>query len=194
MMKIEGSGSISQTHGSADPDPDPHQNVMVPEHCLSERFSVDGVLLARFFSIDKVLSKVFFSAERALLARFSVDGLLLLMRFSVDGVLLKRFLSVDPVLLIHVAGVLSVELFTDIRSIHSGWSGSFRLLLSSVPDPDPHVFGLPGSGSFYHQAKIIKKPCFLLFCDFFWTFYLKKSISRKTFFKHNFFCWRLEGQ
>jgi hypothetical protein len=37
-MKIEGyrsesgSGSISQMHGSADPDPDPHQNVMDPQH------------------------------------------------------------------------------------------------------------------------------------------------------------------
>jgi hypothetical protein len=29
-MKIEGSGSISQRHGSADPDP--HQNVMDPQH------------------------------------------------------------------------------------------------------------------------------------------------------------------
>jgi hypothetical protein len=41
-MKIEGSGSesgsINQTHGSEDPDsdPDPHQNVMFPEHCLEE--------------------------------------------------------------------------------------------------------------------------------------------------------------
>jgi hypothetical protein len=45
-MKIEGSGSISQRHGSADPDtnpdpnPDPHQNVqnvqnvMDPQHWL----------------------------------------------------------------------------------------------------------------------------------------------------------------
>ncbi len=34
MMKTEGSGSISQRHGSADPDPDPdpHQNVMDPKH------------------------------------------------------------------------------------------------------------------------------------------------------------------
>ncbi len=38
MIKIEGSasgpgsGSISQMHGSADPDP--HQNVMDPQHCL----------------------------------------------------------------------------------------------------------------------------------------------------------------
>ncbi len=29
-----GSGSISQRHGSADPNPDPHQIVMDPEHCL----------------------------------------------------------------------------------------------------------------------------------------------------------------
>jgi hypothetical protein len=35
MMKIEepGSGSMSQSHGSANPHPDPHQNVMDPEHC-----------------------------------------------------------------------------------------------------------------------------------------------------------------
>jgi hypothetical protein len=34
MTKIAGSGSISQRHGSADPDPDPPQNFMDPEHCL----------------------------------------------------------------------------------------------------------------------------------------------------------------
>jgi hypothetical protein len=34
MTKIIGSGSISQRHGFADPDPDPHQNVMDPQHCL----------------------------------------------------------------------------------------------------------------------------------------------------------------
>jgi hypothetical protein len=35
MTKIAGfgSGSISQRHGSADPDP--HQNVMDPEHCAT---------------------------------------------------------------------------------------------------------------------------------------------------------------
>jgi hypothetical protein len=27
----------------------------------------------------------------------------------------------------------------------------------SVPDPDPYVFGPPGSGSLYHQAKILRK-------------------------------------
>jgi hypothetical protein len=33
-MKTEGSasGSVSQRHGSADPDPDPHQNVMDLQH------------------------------------------------------------------------------------------------------------------------------------------------------------------
>ncbi len=39
MTKLSGyrSGSISQRHGSADPDPDPHQNIMDPEHCLPGR-------------------------------------------------------------------------------------------------------------------------------------------------------------
>jgi hypothetical protein len=42
MTKIAGSGSatgyesISQGHGSAGPDPDPHQNVMDPEHCCMD--------------------------------------------------------------------------------------------------------------------------------------------------------------
>ncbi len=31
-MKLEGSGSISQRHGS--PDPDPHQNVTDPQQCF----------------------------------------------------------------------------------------------------------------------------------------------------------------
>jgi hypothetical protein len=37
MTKIagSGSGSISQRHGSADPDPDQHQNVMDPQHCCT---------------------------------------------------------------------------------------------------------------------------------------------------------------
>jgi hypothetical protein len=54
------------------------------------------------------------------------------------------------------------------------------------PDPlDPNVFGTPGSvsgpishrygsgsGSFYHQAKIVRKTLIPTFCDFFLTFYL----------------------
>ncbi len=39
MTKIAGSGSISRRHVSADPDPDPHQNVMDPEHWLHEMVS-----------------------------------------------------------------------------------------------------------------------------------------------------------
>jgi hypothetical protein len=35
MTKIAGSGSISQRHRSVDPDP--HQNVMDPEHCLANQ-------------------------------------------------------------------------------------------------------------------------------------------------------------
>ncbi len=38
------------------------------------------------------------------------------------------------------------------------------------PDPDPHGFGPPGSGSFYHQAKIVRKtlivPVLWLLLDF----------------------------
>jgi hypothetical protein len=30
------SGSISQRHGSADPEPDPHQNVMDQQHCKKQ--------------------------------------------------------------------------------------------------------------------------------------------------------------
>jgi hypothetical protein len=33
MTKLAGSGSISQRHESAVPDPDPHQNVIDPQHC-----------------------------------------------------------------------------------------------------------------------------------------------------------------
>jgi hypothetical protein len=35
VTKIAGSGSISQRHGSSDPDPYPHQNVMDPQHWLA---------------------------------------------------------------------------------------------------------------------------------------------------------------
>jgi hypothetical protein len=36
MTKITGSGCISQRHGSADPDLDPHQYVMDPQHWYSD--------------------------------------------------------------------------------------------------------------------------------------------------------------
>ncbi len=62
------------------------------------------------------------------------------------------------------------------------------MLLARVVDPDRYVFGPPGSasgsfshkygsgsgygsGSFHHQAKIVRKTLILLFCDFFMTFF-----------------------
>jgi hypothetical protein len=50
----------------------------------------------------------------------------------------------------------------------------------SFADPNPYVFGPPGSvsqrygsGSYYHKAKIVRKTLrFLLFCGFFITVYL----------------------
>ena len=52
MTKIARSGSISQRHGSADPDPDPPQNVMDPQHWLQ-------VAKKHFFCTKRV----FFSAS-----------------------------------------------------------------------------------------------------------------------------------
>jgi len=58
---------------------------------------------------------------------------------------------------------------------------------TSVADPDPYVFCCcyccsPGSRRYElrilnlrHQAKMVNKPQFLLFCDFFMTFYLSVS-------------------
>jgi hypothetical protein len=62
------------------------------------------------------------------------------------------------------------------------WSGSESLLvpyaLGSVADPDPpepHVFGPPGSGSFYHHAKIVRITLIPNVCDFFLTFLSLKN-------------------
>jgi hypothetical protein len=55
MTKTKGSGSISQRHGS--PDPDPPQNVMDPQHCFEVvKIAVDyieislGNFVMSFFS------------------------------------------------------------------------------------------------------------------------------------------------
>jgi hypothetical protein len=47
--------------------------------------------------------------------------------------------------------------------------------VGSVADPDPN----PAVGSFYNQAKIVRKPLLLLFCDIFVTFYLRKMMFNK---------------
>jgi hypothetical protein len=46
-------GSISQRHGSEDPDPDPHQNVLYPEHCPPP-----PVVWQRERSLDALLIKL----------------------------------------------------------------------------------------------------------------------------------------
>jgi hypothetical protein len=83
------------------------------------------------------------------------------------------------------------------------FSSKFTSVDSSVPDPnpdppDPHVFGPPGSGSFYQQAKIVRKPLIPTVCDF---LPLKndvnvpsKSNKQKNLYKKLVSCWHLEGQ
>jgi hypothetical protein len=71
-----------------------------------------------------------------------------------------------------------------VESIRAGLAMKTKqTVISSVPNPVPHVFGPPGfesisprygSGSFSHQAKIVRITLIpkVLYCDFFWTFYL----------------------
>ncbi len=85
---------------------------------------------------------------------------------------------------------------------------------TSVPDPDPHVFGLPGSGStsltqrygsgsgsFCHQAKIVIKtwiPTVLWLLLDFLSLINDVNVPSKSYKQKNFFLlvfwWRLEGQ
>jgi hypothetical protein len=57
MTKIEGSGSrsgsISQGHGSADPDP--HQNVMDTQHCFKSLMMTLAFFLLKLISEWKTL-------------------------------------------------------------------------------------------------------------------------------------------
>jgi hypothetical protein len=52
-MKIEGYGSISQTHESADPDPDPHQNFMDPQHWKEPHASCLPVVGRKVAKVDQ---------------------------------------------------------------------------------------------------------------------------------------------
>jgi pimeloyl-ACP methyl ester carboxylesterase len=56
MTKIAGSRYISQRHGSADPDPNPHQKVMDPQHCSQGYTVIAPDMLGHGFSScpDKV--------------------------------------------------------------------------------------------------------------------------------------------
>ncbi len=58
MTKIAGSGSISQSHGSADPDPDPYQNVMDPEHCFPHSYTQQSAANCTFTWYPTILSHV----------------------------------------------------------------------------------------------------------------------------------------
>jgi hypothetical protein len=62
-------------------------------------------------------------------------------------------------------------------------SGTLIVIINVAdPDPsDPYVFGPPGSGSgsFYHQAKKVRKPLVPMICDFFFTFHLLKMMYSK---------------
>ncbi len=68
-----------------------------------------------------------------------------------------------------VGGEADLADAVDARALVPLMFGQVGSLPSSVVDPDPYVFGLPGSGSvsqrygsgsvsFYHQAKIVRKP------------------------------------
>jgi hypothetical protein len=65
----------------------------------------------------------------------------------------------------------------------SARSGTRLCPKSSIADPDPnpdppdpHVFGPPGSGSFYHHAKIVRKTLVPTIFWLFFTFYLWKMM------------------
>jgi hypothetical protein len=59
MTKIAGSGSISQRPGSADPDPDPLQNVMDPQHCFgySTEIQWSGTVGSLILAVDYLACK-----------------------------------------------------------------------------------------------------------------------------------------
>jgi hypothetical protein len=63
MMKKKGSGfgSISQRHGFADTDPDPHQNVMDPQHCIKTTNFIQAILGKAVAQQDQVSSKKYSS-------------------------------------------------------------------------------------------------------------------------------------
>jgi hypothetical protein len=84
--------------------------------------------------------------------------------------------------------VSNIEAMPD-SSVTLGRGSPGEIPAGSVENLDPYVFGPPGSGtistgsrsgtgSFYHQAKIVRETSIptVLFCDFFMTFYLSKMM------------------
>ncbi len=74
----------------------------------------------------------------------------------------------------------SVSTWQQFRVGQIVWFGCLsaisQLASGSVADPDPHVFGPPGSGygSFYHHAKIVKKTLIPTILWLFLTFIFEK--------------------
>jgi hypothetical protein len=92
-----------------------------------------------------------------------------------------------------------VDLHSGIGLDHSAFTMQKSMVVTSVPDPDPpdpHVFGPPGSGStsqryrsgsFYHNAKIVRKTFIPTTLRLFLIFYLTKSnIQKKLCYKISF--------
>jgi hypothetical protein len=95
MTKIAGSGSISQRHRSADPDPAPPQNVMDPQHCQEGRLG--GTHL--FFHARDSLFKLSFFQRRRLEPTISFvlrGNLRLLQLGSLGRHVVRRRLSYIP--------------------------------------------------------------------------------------------------
>ncbi len=57
IYRVDWSGSISQSHGSADPDPNPHQNVMDPEHWLAGASTYHSKFACNFKILSVQISK-----------------------------------------------------------------------------------------------------------------------------------------
>jgi hypothetical protein len=116
MMKIEGSasGSISQRHGSADPDPDPHQNVMDPQHWTK------GALNQHFIQFH-------FKQYANLKINFSEDNLCLEPRsVHKSSVTIVTGVSADLQVGLHVASQLVLAL-KHLRTARTG-KGALRSL------------------------------------------------------------------
>jgi hypothetical protein len=202
MMKIE--GSLSQRHGSADPDPDPHQNVMDPQHwwkvnIIWKKQTSPLPEQIRQKSLPKQLAWCFLSTN----SKWSY-----LLLWWLEWWWLARAECACAALWWCWGGSVCGWAFKSVGL-------SFRTLSSCItfisvvhphPDPpDPHVFGPPGSGSestsqrngsgsgsgsFYHQAKIVRKTLIPTILDILSlkndvnVRYLQKSNNQKQFLKN----------
>ncbi len=122
MTKISGSGSISQRHGSADPDPDPPQNVMDPQHC-SEWGKWGG--RGKWWWLNLWLA--------VLRIRDVYHGSRIRI-FSIPDLGSKRFRIPDSHQRI---SILTQKIVSKLSEI---WSGLF------IPDPDPDFLPIPDPG------------------------------------------------